>query len=202
MQEGNEVMAENKHTAKVPTHMSVKEKYTKDVRPKLAEEFGIKNPNALPKITKIVVNMGIGNLIKDKGLQEKTAEELGMITGQKPQIRPAKLSVAGFSIRAGMPVGLRVTLRGVRMYNFLDKLISIVLPRIRDFRGIPTKGFDMAGNYSIGFSEMTMFPEIDISKMDKNKGLEITIVTSTKDRQQSRKLLEYLGMPFAKEENN
>ncbi|MBX4205611.1 50S ribosomal protein L5 [Candidatus Microgenomates bacterium] len=182
-------------------HTALKQKYEKEVKTKLAQEFEIKNPNALPKIQKIVVNMGIGALLKDKGLQEKAAEELSLITGQKAQVRPAKLSIAGFSIRAGMPVGLRVTLRGDRMYSFLDKLISIVLPRLRDFRGIPSKNFDKAGNYTLGFSEHTVFPEIDIAKVDRLKGFEITIVTSTKDPIISRKLLEYMGMPFEKEEN-
>ncbi|MEK7526309.1 MAG: 50S ribosomal protein L5 [Patescibacteria group bacterium] len=181
-------------------HIPLKQKYQNEVSQKLAKEFGIKNPNALPKITKVVINMGIGNLLKDKGLQDKAAEEMGLIAGQKPQVRPAKLSVAGFSIRVGMPVGLRVTLRGDRMYNFLDRLISIVFPRIRDFRGIPTKGFDAAGNYSIGFAEHTVFPEIDLAKVDRTKGLEVTIVTKSKDATQARKLLEYVGMPFAKKE--
>lgn len=192
MWKGNEMTA----------HLGFKEKYESQVKKDLSSEFGIKNPNAIPKITKIVVNMGIGGLLKDKALQEKAQEELGLITGQRPQIRPAKISVAGFGIRVGMPVGLRVTLRGERMYSFLEKLISIVFPRLRDFRGVPVKSFDKAGNYSIGFAEHTVFPEIDLGKVDKLKGLEITIVTSTKDPQISRKLLEYLGMPFEKEEKD
>lgn len=178
-------------------HTTVKEKY-EQTKSQMAEEFGIKNANALPKLEKIVVNMGVGGLLKDKAQMDKAAEELSMITGQKAQPRPAKKSIAGFSIRAGMPVGLRVTLRGDRMYSFLDKLISIVFPRLRDFRGISTKGFDNSGNYSLGFSEQTMFPEIDIAKVEKAKGLEITIVTTAKTKEAGKKLLEHLGMPFEK----
>ena len=178
----------------------LREKYEKEVKPKLAADLGLKNIQAVPKLEKIVINMGVGNLLKDKAAQDKAAEELGAITGQKPQTRPAKLSVAGFGIRAGMPVGLRVTLRGDRMYSFLDKLISVVFPRLRDFRGISAKKFDKAGNYSIGFVEHTVFPEIDLAKVDKTKGLEITIVNSAQDQKVGKLLLTYLGMPFEKED--
>jgi len=179
-------------------HTPLKEKYEKEVKPALAKELGLTNLSAVPKLVKIVVNTGIGDLAKDKGAMEKVATDLGLITGQKVQVRPARISVAGFSLRAGTPVGLRVTLRKEHMYAFLDKMISVVFPRMRDFRGIPTKCFDQSGNYTLGLAEYTVFPEIDLAKVEKVKGLEITIVTNAGDKEKSRRLLEMLGMPFEK----
>ncbi len=179
----------------------LKQKYFSEVTPALTKEFDIKNKMAVPKITKIVINTGLGEMIKDKGLKDIVSKDIATITGQMPSVRRAKVSIATFGIRAGMPVGLSVTLRGVRMYDFLDKLISITLPRLRDFRGVPLKSFDKSGNYTLGFTEHTVFPEIDQSKAGKPQGMEITIVTSTKDPAKARKLLELIGMPFEKEKN-
>lgn len=175
----------------------LRQKYNKEVTAKLAQEFGIKNTMAVPKVTKVVVNMGIGDTLKDKGMLEGAISEMAAITGQKPSIRQAKISVASFGIRRGMNVGLKTTLRGDRMYAFLDKLFSIVLPRLRDFRGVSVKSFDKVGNYTLGMAEHNVFPEIDITKSHP-RGLEITIVTNAKEVELSKKLLEYLGMPFEK----
>lgn len=173
------------------------EKYQKEIRPKLKEEFGVKNDMAVSRIEKVVVNMGIGSAIKNKELRESLLKDMAIITGQMPSIRLAKLSVAGFNLRRGMPVGIAVTLRGDKMYSFLDRLFSIVLPRLRDFRGLSRKSLDYQGNYSLGMREYNVFPEVDPGK-SANHGLEITIVTNTKDPKQSEKLFEYLGMPFEK----
>lgn len=177
--------------------MRLREKYIEEVVPTLSKEFGIENKMAVPKITKVVVNLGVGNVARNKETLEALISDLARITGQAPQIRQAKKSVASFGIRKGMPVGIRVTLRGERMYAFLDRLFSIVLPRLRDFRGVPKNGFDNYGNYTLGLTEHTVFPEIDIGKSQAH-GLEVTIVTNTKERKQSRRLLELLGMPFEK----
>lgn len=177
--------------------MRLREKYIEEVVPTLSKEFGIENKMAVPKITKVVVNLGVGNVARNKETLEALISDLARITGQDPQIRQAKKSVASFGIRKGMPVGIRVTLRGERMYAFLDRLFSIVLPRLRDFRGVPKNGFDNYGNYTLGLTEHTVFPEIDIGKSQAH-GLEVTIVTNTKERKQSRRLLELLGMPFEK----
>lgn len=183
---------------KTTAHVALKERYEREVKVSLAKELGLKNISASPKLVKIVVNTGIGDLSKDKGAMEKLSSDFGAICGQKPQVRPARVSVSGFSLRAGQPVGLRVTLRGERMYNFFEKLISIVLPRLRDFRGVSTSSFDRVGNYSLGLAEHTVFPEIDLAKVEKIKGLEITIVTNAGNPEKSRKLLVELGMPFEK----
>ncbi len=151
-----------------------------------------------PKLEKIVVNMGTRDLLKDKKTKAKLVEDLAAITGQKPRVQKAKISVAGFGIREGNEVGLMVTLRGDRMYAFLERLISIVLPRLRDFRGVSPKSFDNQGNFTIGLAEYNVFPEIDIVTAIKSQGLEITIVTSTKDKKEAHKLLSALGMPFEK----
>jgi len=180
----------------------LEEKYQKEVAPKLKKELGLTNLLATPRIEKIVVNVGIGDLSKEKGLREQAIKDLAAITGQKPSIRPAKISVAGFNLREGMPVGLKVTLRGKKMYSFLQKLFNIVLPRLRDFRGVSEKSFDKEGNYTLGIEEYSVFPEIDLGKTGKPKGLEVTIVTSTKNKSESKKLLVYLGMPFAKPVEN
>ena len=176
----------------------LKEKYVSVVAPQLAKEFGIENINGVPKITKIVVNSGIGEIGKDKGLMEEFSKELSNILGQKPAVKPARVSEAGFNIRKGMPVGLKATLRGVRMYEFLDRLISLALPRLRDFRGLPLRSFDTSGNYTIGISEHTVFPELDTGKVGKPRGFEITIVTDSNNPQKARRLLELLGVPFEK----
>ena len=178
--------------------MSLREDYDKTIKKQLVEEFDIKNVMAIPKITKIVVNVGTGEAIKSKEIGAKIANDLAIITGQKPKITKARVSIAGFNIRLGMDVGMAVTLRGARMYDFYEKLVKIVLPRLRDFRGVPLKSFDKAGNYTLGIAEHTVFPEIDLAKVDRPRGMEITIVTSTKDPVLSKRLLELLGMPYSK----
>ncbi|MBI2590713.1 MAG: 50S ribosomal protein L5 [Candidatus Blackburnbacteria bacterium] len=174
------------------------EKYQKNVGPKLGLEFGVKNKMAQPKIEKVVINMGIGDIKDNRDEQEKAMLEVANITGQKPSLRLARKSIAGFNIREGQPVGISATLRGVRMYDFLDKLFSVVLPRIRDFRGVSRTAFDKNGNYTLGLTEHSVFPEIDLGKITRIRGLEITIVTNTHSPQVSFKLLEEMGMPFEK----
>src|SRR3990167_4055208 len=173
--------------------------YISKVRPQLSEEFGLTSVMAVPGITKVVVNSGVGFTLKNKDLLAKVKKDIAAITGQQPATRKARISVAGFDIRAGMPVGIQVTLRGDAAYNFLAKLFNIVLPRLRDFRGIKKNGFDQNGNYTLGIGEHTVFPEIDLSKVEKPFGMEITIVTSTNDKKLAMKLLELLGAPFEKE---
>jgi large subunit ribosomal protein L5 len=175
----------------------LKQKYEKEVVPILSKELEIDNSLALPKITKIVVNMGVGDAIKDKEAMQAAKKDLATITGQMPSVRVAKVSVASFGVRRGMAVGLKVTLRKDRMYSFLDKLMSIVLPRLRDFRGVPLKSFDKSGNYTLGLAEHIVFPEIDITKTQP-RGLEITLVTNSKNAQESKLMMEALGMPFEK----
>lgn len=165
----------------------------------LESNLGIKNFLAVPKLKKIVVNIGIKDALADKKNIDTAVSILEAITGQKPKIRAAKKSIATFKLREGDKIGAAVTLRGKRMYYFYEKLVSIVLPRLRDFRGVSLKSFDGRGNYSLGFSESTVFPEIDPSKIDSNQGLEITIVTSAKDNNEAMALLKALGMPFQKE---
>lgn len=180
--------------------MTLGQTYKEEIVPKLVSEFGLPNNMAAPKVEKVVVNMGIGETKENKEEREKIAEELAAITGQKPALRPARISIAGFGVRQGQPVGLKVTLRGSKMYAFLDKLFNVVLPRLRDFRGVPRKSFDSQGNYTLGISEHTVFPEIDLGKVGRSRGLEVTIVTDTTDRRQAERLLEELGVPFEKEE--
>ena len=177
----------------------LKEKYQKEIKATLAKEFGVVNSMATPKLSKVTVNMGVGGLLKNQAGMDALKKDLAQITGQAPAIRKARVSIASFSIRAGMPVGLSVTLRGEKMYSFLDRLFSIVLPRLRDFRGIPTKSFDKSGNYTLGLVEHTVFPEIDIAKSAPAHGMEITIVTTAKNKEESKRLLELLGCPFEKD---
>lgn len=174
----------------------LKEKYKNEIAPSLAKDFDIKNPMAIPRIEKIVVNMGIGEAIGNAKILDTAAEELRVITGQKPVVTKAKKSIASFKLRQGMNIGTMVTLRGERMYEFLDRLISVALPRVRDFRGISAKAFDGRGNYTLGIREQLIFPEIDFNKVDKTRGMNISIVTTAKNDEQSRALLKALGMPF------
>jgi large subunit ribosomal protein L5 len=176
----------------------LKDKYTNEVRKKLQNEFQIKNPMAVPKIEKVVLNMGMGEAIQNAKLLDTAVEELSTITGQKPVVTKAKKSIASFKLREGQSIGTMVTLRGDKMYEFLDRLINIALPRVRDFRGVPTKSFDGRGNYTLGIRDHVIFPEIDAGKVDKSKGMNITIVTSAKNDEQARFLLRELGMPFGK----
>ena len=174
----------------------LKERYQKEVAPALAKEFGIKNPMAVPHVEKIVVNMGMGEAIANAKILDTAADELRAIVGQKPVITKAKKSIASFKLRQGMPIGVMVTLRGDRMYEFLDRLVSIALPRVRDFRGVSPKAFEGRGNYTIGVREQLIFPEIDFNKVDKLRGMNISIVTTARDDEQARALLKNLGMPF------
>jgi large subunit ribosomal protein L5 len=176
----------------------LKEMYNTEVRKKLKDEFKIDNPMALPKIEKVVINMGVGEAIQNAKLLDSAADELATITGQKPVITRAKKSIASFKLREGQAIGTMVTLRGEKMYEFLDRLISIALPRVRDFRGVPTKSFDGRGNYTLGIRDHLIFPEIDPVKVDKSKGMNITIVTNAQNDEQARFLLRELGMPFGK----
>ena len=176
----------------------LKERYQNEVRKRIQDEFGIKNPMAVPKIEKVVLNMGMGEAISNAKLLDTAVEELSTITGQKPVVTKAKKSIASFKLREGQSIGTMVTLRGEKMYEFLDRLINIALPRVRDFRGVPTKSFDGRGNYTLGVRDHLIFPEIDAGKVDKSKGMNITIVTTAKDDEQARSLLRELGLPFAK----
>jgi large subunit ribosomal protein L5 len=176
----------------------LKERYMKDVRKKLQDEFKIENIMAVPKIEKIVLNMGIGEAISNMKVLDNAVEELNSIAGQKPVVTKAKKSIASFKLREGVPIGTMVTLRSEKMYEFLDRLINIALPRVRDFRGVPTRAFDGRGNYTLGIRDHLIFPEIDYSKVDKPKGMNITIVTTAKNDEHARTLLRELGMPFGK----
>ncbi len=173
----------------------MEEKYKKATKI-LMEEFGIKNEMAVPKIIKVVVNSGVGAISKNREALDAVVKDLSLITGQKPSIRKARISVSAFDLRKGQPVGVKVTLRKKRALSFLERLFSIVLPRLNDFKGLPLESFDKDGNYTLGLSDHTVFPEIDISKVLRPFGLEITIVTSTKDKEKAKRLLELLGMPF------
>lgn len=172
------------------------ERYQKEISPRLAEKLGRKNRHSLPRLKKIVVNMGVGKALQDKNRMEQSAEQLAQITGQKAQITKARIAVSGFRLREGNEIGCRVTLRGRRMYEFLDRLISIALPRIRDFRGVNPKSFDGHGNYSMGLAEQVVFPEIDPDKVTFSQGMDVTFVTSTNSDDEARELLRAFGMPF------
>lgn len=173
-------------------------KYENEVLPAIMKEFAIKNKMAVPKLGKIVVNVGLGEALTNKNLISIVSKQLSIICGQKPKMTVAKRSISTFKLRAGSPIGVKVTLRGRRMYDFLLKLVSVVLPRVRDFRGVKTTSFDGQGNYSLGFAEQTIFPEISFDEVDKVRGLEITITTTTRDEKKAYRLLELLGMPFSK----
>ena len=172
------------------------EKYRKEVVPQMQEKFGIKNPMAVPQLSKIVVNMGVGEAITDIKLLEKSMEELATIAGQKPVMTRSKKAIANFKIKQGQPIGCRVTLRRNKMYEFLDRFISIALPRIRDFRGLSLDSFDSKGNYTIGITEQAIFPEIDADKLTRVQGMDITLVIDTRSKKESAELLRLLGIPF------
>jgi large subunit ribosomal protein L5 len=174
----------------------LKERYQKDVVPALAKEFGYKNVMAVPKIAKVVVNMGLGEATSNAKLVDVGADELARITGQKPVTRRAKKSIAAFKVRKGMPIATMVTLRGERMWEFLDRLMTIALPRVRDFKGVSPKGFDGRGNYTLGLRDQLLFPEIDYMKVDKARGMNVSVVTTAKTDEEARKLLQFIGMPF------
>jgi large subunit ribosomal protein L5 len=174
----------------------LRDRYSKEVAPALAKEFGYKNVMAIPKIEKVVVNMGLGEATANAKIVDTGADEVMRITGQKPVVTRAKKSIAQFKVRKGMPIGTMVTLRGDRMWEFLDRLISIALPRVRDFRGVSPRGFDGRGNYTLGLKDQLLFPEIDYMKVDKARGMNISVVTTAKTDEESRKLLQLLGMPF------
>lgn len=182
---------------KAPTPR-LKERYHKEVVPELMKQFSYKNPMQVPKLVKIVLNMGMGEAISNAKALDHAVKELGQVTGQQPVITKAKKSIATFKLREGMPIGTTVTLRRERMYEFLDRFITAALPRIRDFRGIPSKSFDGRGNYSLGIKEQVIFPEIEIDKVDSIHGLDITIVTTAQTDEEGRALLANLGMPFRK----
>lgn len=181
--------------ASTVTEPRLRAKYRDQIAPALAERFGITNPMAVPRLTKIVVNMGVKGAVESKARVETAARELATITGQKPTIRLAKSSIAGFKLREGMPIGCAVTLRGHRMWEFVDRLIAVVLPRIRDFRGVKDK-LDGRGNYSLGLSEQSVFPEIPFERIEFQQGMDITFVTSAPNDEQGQALLRELGMPF------
>ena len=176
----------------------LKEKYLKEVIPALMSKFNYKSIMQVPKIEKIVINMGVGDAVQNPKALDSAVEELTLIAGQKPVVTRAKKSIAGFRLRAGMPIGAKVTLRGERMYDFLDKLISVSLPRVRDFRGVSKKSFDGRGNYTLGIKEQLIFPEIDYDKVNKVRGMDIVIVTTAETDEEARELLALLGMPFQK----
>ena len=174
----------------------MRDRYSKEVAPALQKEFGYKNVMAIPKIEKVVVNMGLGEATSNAKIVDTGADEVMRITGQKPVVTRAKKSIAQFKVRKGMPIGAMVTLRGERMWEFLDRLISVALPRVRDFRGVSPRGFDGRGNYTLGLKDQLLFPEIDYMKVDKARGMNISVVTTAKTDEESRKLLQLLGMPF------
>lgn len=174
----------------------LKEKYLKEIKPALQKELGIENTMAVPRLEKIVLNMGLGEATQNVKVMDPLISDLAQITGQKPVTTKAKKSIAAFKVRAGMPIGAMVTLRGDKMYEFLDRLISTALPRVRDFRGVSSKSFDGRGNYTLGMRDQLIFPEIDYARVEKLKGMNVTIVTTAKDDNDARALLKHFGMPF------
>ncbi|MGA6982474.1 MAG: 50S ribosomal protein L5 [Candidatus Sulfotelmatobacter sp.] len=186
--------AQAQHSAKERPRLRAK--FDKEVAPALLKELDLKNAMAVPRLNKIVVNMGMGEATQNSKILDPAVNELGQITGQKPIVTKAKKSIAAFKVREGQAIGTMVTLRGDRMYEFLDRLVSIVLPRVRDFKGVSTKSFDGRGNYTIGLHDQLIFPEISYEKVDKLKGMNVTIVTTAANDNQARSLLKHLGMPF------
>jgi len=174
----------------------LKDKYQKEVVPALTKEFGYKNVMAVPRIEKVVVNMGLGEATANAKIVDTGADELARITGQRPVTRRAKKSIAAFKVRKGMPIATMVTLRGARMWEFLDRLTSIALPRVRDFKGVSPRGFDGRGNYTLGLRDQLLFPEIDYMKVDKARGMNVSVVTTARTDEEARKLLQFVGMPF------
>lgn len=182
------------HSAKETPRL--KARFHKDIAPALMKEFALSNPMAVPHLDKIVVNMGVGEATQNAKILDPAVNELGQITGQKPVVTRARKSIAAFKVREGQAIGAMVTLRGDRMYEFFDRLVSVVLPRVRDFRGVSTKSFDGRGNYTLGLHDQLIFPEIDYAKVDKQKGMNVTIVTTAGSDDQARTLLKHMGMPF------
>jgi len=174
----------------------LKEKYIKEIAPALKKEFSFTNSMQIPKLSKVIVNIGVGGAVQDIKELESATGDLSIVTGQKPIIRRARKSISNFKLRAGMPVGCMVTLRGERMYEFVDRLLNFAIPRIRDFRGVPGRSFDGRGNYTLGIKEQIIFPEIDFDKIEKTRGMDITFVTTTNKDEESKALLRALGMPF------
>jgi large subunit ribosomal protein L5 len=174
----------------------LKQRYTKEIAPAMGKEYGYKNVMAIPKLEKIVINIGLGEAIQNSKLLDNAADELGQIAGQRPVITRAKKSIASFKLRKGMPIGCSVTLRGERMFEFLDRLVNTALPRVRDFRGLSTKSFDGRGNYTLGLRDQLIFPEIDYARVSKIKGMNICVVTTAKTDDEARTLLRLFGMPF------
>lgn len=182
-----------------PARPRLKERYLSELRPRLQAELGLRNPMEVPRLEKIVCNMGVGRATQQQSLLEGAVRDLTVITGQRPVVTRARRSIAGFKLRQGMAIGCMVTLRGDRMWEFLDRLLSLAVPRIRDFRGLPPKAFDGHGNYTFGVSEQLIFPEVDYDKIDTTRGMDITIVTSARSDAEGRALLEALGFPFRRE---
>ncbi|WP_405104564.1 50S ribosomal protein L5 [Paenibacillus sp. FSL K6-1217] len=176
----------------------MKERYLNEITPALMQKFNYTTVMQVPKIEKIVINMGVGDAVQNSKVLDAAVNDMQLISGQKPVITKAKKSIAGFKLRENMPIGVKVTLRGERMYFFLDKLINVTLPRVRDFRGVSSKAFDGRGNYTLGLKEQLIFPEIEYDKVDKVRGMDIVIVTTAKTDEESRELLNQLGMPFTK----
>jgi len=176
----------------------LKERYEREITPLMVKEFGYRNPMEIPRLTKVVVNMGLGEAIQNPKLLESCSKELAAITGQKPVTNRARKSISAFKLRSGMPVGVSVTLRREKAWEFLDRLLNLALPRVRDFRGVPRKGFDGKGNFTMGLKEQIVFPEIEYDKVEKIKGMNITIVTTARTDDEARSLLTHLGMPFRK----
>ena len=177
----------------------LKQRYLEEIQPQLVERFGYSSPMQAPRIEKVIVNMGVGDAKQDAGLLEAASDQLATITGQRPSVRRARKSIAQFKVRAGMPVGLAVTLRGERSYEFLDRLMAVAIPRIRDFRGLNPRSFDGRGNYSLGIREQIIFPEVDYDRIDQVRGLDVTITTTASTDEESFALLQALGMPFSRD---
>ena len=177
----------------------LKQKFREEITPALMKRFNYRSPMQVPRLEKVVINMGVGEAVQNPKVLDGAMQDLALITGQKPAVTRAKKSIAGFKLRAGMPIGCKVTLRGDRMYYFLDKLINIALPRVRDFRGVSPKSFDGRGNYSLGLKEQLIFPEIDYDKVDKVRGMDVIIVTTAETDEEARELLQAFGMPFRKQ---